>query len=346
MRSRVLALAAVLAIPSGCSINKMVADNMAGALRDQERALNREGSVRHAREAAPGALKMLDGFIVSSPENVDLLLAGAKQNAGFAFAFIEEEDNAWARVLYRRAREYGLRALAEEDGDLRESLCWGTSVRTPLREEYLHLGSKGAQVAFMLGGDAPRPLEEALAALTPGDDAIPALFWAAFAWGGLVNVSKEDQDLLTDVPVIVKVMERLAAIAPEYEHGGAHLFLAVYYGSRGSTIGGDVKKSAQHFDAVSAITMGRYPIVEVLRARWLCVAQGEKEPAKARAEFARRLEAVLATPDDVDPENVLATALAKSRARKLLKEIDDYILPPLPEDEPPAPAPVKGGPKK
>jgi hypothetical protein len=73
---------------------------------------------------------------------------------------------------------------------------------------------------------------------------------------------------------------------------------------------------------------------DVLCARFYCVALGEKKPAEARAEFTRRLERVIATPDDVDPENRLATALAKSRAKKLLPAIDDFILPPLEETPP------------
>jgi len=306
---------------AGCSMNKLMADSMAGALADQERSMNREGSVRHAREAAPGALKMLDGFIESSPENVDLLVAGAKQNASVSFAFIEEEDPAWARVLTRRALGYGRRALALEDEEMLAAI-----------------DAKGEEA-----------LTDALARLEADDDALRPLFWMAFAWGGLINVSRDDQRVLSDLPKVVRIMERIAVVAPAYEHAGAHLFLAVYYGSRGSMLGGDVKKSAAHFDAVAKITGGKYPISEVLRARYLCVARGEKEPEKARAEFTRRLEAVLALPDDLDPENVLPTVLAKSKARKLVKELDDYILPPLPEDEPPAPMspqPAKPGDRK
>jgi hypothetical protein len=237
---------------------------------------------------------------------MDLLLAGAKQNATFAFAFIEDEDPAWARVLYRRAREYARRALEQEDEDL--------------------LAAIDAKGEGALAG--------ALDALEADGDAVPPLYWTAFAWGGLINVSRDDQRLIADLPRVVKIMERLAALRGDFEHAGPHLFLAVYYGSRGSMLGGDVKKSAAHFDAAARLTGGRYPIIEALRARFLCVAQGEKDPAGARADFTRRLDAVLALPDDIDPENMVATALAKARARKLKGELDDLILPPLPDEEP------------
>src|SRR5687768_9842824 len=107
---RALALAMLLTLAPACSMSKLVANNMGPVLRDATIAFNREPSPRHAREAAPGLLKQLDGFIVSSPDNVDLLLAGAEMNATFAFGFIEEEDPDWARELYRKAYGYARRA--------------------------------------------------------------------------------------------------------------------------------------------------------------------------------------------------------------------------------------------
>lgn len=299
----------LLLLAPGCSLNKLVADNMSGTFRDATVAFNREGSARHAREAAPALLKMLDGFIVSSPENRDLLLEGAEMNATFAFGLVEEEDPAWARELYRKALDYGRRALEGEDRALAATLA--TKDEKAVR----------AAVAKVEAGD---------------DDTIAPLFWTAFAWGGLINVSRTDQRAIADLPKVVAVMERLAAVAPDFYHAGPHLFLAVYCSSRGSMLGGDVGKSALHFGEVTRRTGGRYLIAEVLCARSYCVALGEKKPDLARTEFDRRLRAVLAAKDDIDPDNRLVTAIAKERAKKLLPQLDDLILPPLPEDTPQA----------
>ncbi len=295
--------AAVLVGLCGCSINKLVADNMDATFRDATIAFNREGSVRHAREAAPALLKMLDGFIVSSPENEGLLLRGAEMNATFAFGLVEEEDPAWARELYAKALDYGRRALALESRDLARAL-----------------------------GKNEGAVRAAVATVKKGDDEIAPLFWTAFAWGGLVNLSRTDQRAVAELPKVVAIMERLAEIAPGFYHGGPHLFLGVYYASRGSTLGGDVKKSRSHFGEVARLTDGKYLIADVLYARFTCVALGESNPAEARTEFDRRLRGVLAARDDIDPENRLVTGIAKSRAKKLLPELDDLILPPLPDE--------------
>jgi hypothetical protein len=265
--------------------------------------MDREESTRAVREAAPALLKQLDGFIAMSPHNAALLEDGAMMNATFAFAFIEEEDPKWAKILYAKARGYGLRALLERDEGLAKAL------------------------------DGPEPkLRERLGTLEARDDAIPALFWTTFAWGGEINVSRSDQRLIADLPKVLAVMERFVKIAPDFYHAGPHLFLAVYYSSRGSALGGDVKKSLFHFDEVRRITGGRYPMRDVLYARYYCVALGEKDPARARAEFMAALDRVDATPLHVDPDNVLPTAIAKERAAKLRPQLDDLILPPLPDE--------------
>jgi hypothetical protein len=295
-------LAATLLGAPGC-MKQIIAGRLASSFEDMERAFNREESPRAAREAAPALLQMLDGIVEMSPRNERLLEQGAMMNATFAFAFIEEEDPAWARILYRKAKDYGLRALAEKDEDLRAAL------------------------------DGPeQPLRARLAALETDHDAIAPLFWTAFAWGGEINVSRGDSRAIADLPKVVAIMERLGDLAPAFYYGGPHLFLGVYYASRGSTLGGDPKKARAHFDAVRRITGGRYPLLDVLYARYYCVALGEKDAGLARAEFVAALERVGKAPLDIDPENRLATAIAKARAAKLLPALDDLILPPLPDD--------------
>jgi hypothetical protein len=301
---------ALLASAPSCSFNKLVADNMASSLKDSTVAFNREGSARHAREAAPALLKMLDGFLVSSPRNRDLLLRGAEMNATFAFGFIEEEDLDWARELYRKALDYGRRALEEDDRDLAAALAKDEAA-----------------------------VRAAVAKVGP-DDHVDSLFWTAFAWGGLINVSRQDQRAIADLPKVVAVMERLVAIAPDYYHSGPHLFLAVYYSSRGKTLGGDPKKAYVHFaEAMSTakthLGRPRNLLAEVLLARYYCVAWGEEKPAEARALFTKTLEDVLAAPDVPGSDTRLMDAIARARAKKLLPQLDDLILPPLPDEPPP-----------
>lgn len=298
-----LALAGPLA--AGCSMSELIADNMAGSLGDMQAAFNREESPKQAREAAPALLAMLDGFIVSSPDNVELLLAAAEMNATAAFAFYELEDERWARATYRKARRYGLAALQDEDAGLARVL-----------EE---------------GGE--EDVRRALAGLERGDDRIPALFWSAFAWGGLINVSRDDMDAIAELPKVVAVMQRLTEVAPGFFHGGPHLFLAMYYSSRGRAVGGDPQKGREHFDEVFLLTRQRALLPHVLFAENYCVALGADEPARARALFTKALLYVREAPADIWPEQRLQNEIAKQWAEELLPELDDLIFPPLPDEE-------------
>ena len=300
-----LATCLAAATLAGCSLDRFVVNRMEGSIAAMARSMNREASVRHAREASPALLSMLDGLLEISPENEGLLLRAAEMNATFAFALAEEEDPAWARALYRKARDYALRALRQEDEELAEILDKGeeSSVRAALK------------------------------ALEPGDGRIPHVFWVSFGTGGLANLSRDEPRALAALPGVLAAMQRLTAIAPEFYYAGPHLFLAVYYSSRGSALGGNVAESARHFaEAFSLTEKEGYLLPHVLYARYHCVALGEKDAKRARAAFERELKYVLEAPADRFPDLRLANAVAKERAARLLSQIDDFILPPLEEE--------------
>lgn len=298
---RAALVAALGAALAGCSFNKLVADQMAGSLKDMQAAFEREESPKQAREASPALLSQLDGFIAASPKNPDLLLAGAEMNATAAFGLFELEDEDWARAVYKKARRYALRALAEADEDLHRVVTTGDETA----------------------------IEKALVDLEPGDDRIPALFWTGFAWGSYINLTKDDTDAVADLPRVVAIMERLVQVAPDFYHAGPHLFFAVFYSSRGPAIGGDLEKAKLHYDEVFARTKGRLLMAYVLYAEFYCVALGGTQPEPARKQFTWALQKVLDAPLDIWPEQTLATALAKQSAEELLPELDDLIFPPL-----------------
>src|SRR5581483_11269833 len=151
MRFFLLALAVTTA---GCSIDKMAANNMVPILKRTDDSFERSRSPKAARQAGPGLLFTLDGLIATSPEDGELLILGAQMNATFAFAFVEDEDEEWAKELYDKARDYARRALPVRDEDLLKD------------------------VGSPLDG---RPQLDAI----KKKDVAP-LFWLAFAWGSRI----------------------------------------------------------------------------------------------------------------------------------------------------------------
>jgi hypothetical protein len=303
MRFSLLALALATA---GCSIDKMAADNMVPVLKRTDDSFERSRSPKAARQAGPGLLFTLDGLIATSPENPELLELGAQMNATFAFAFVEDEDEEWAKELYDRARDYAFRALKERDEDL------ANKVEAKL--------------------DQVQKLED-----VPEKD-IPALFWLAFAWGSRINLDRSDEKLIGQVGMVDRAMQAVLEKDEGFFNGGPHLYFAIRYAALGASMGGDPKKALDHFQAVDRLTNNKHLMAKVLKAKFWSCSMMAKNQKGAWNDFLNTLEGVLNAPPDLWPEQRLANEVAKVKAKKLLAHPSDaQIDPPDGETNPYAP---------
>ncbi len=293
----VLGLASLFA--TGCSLKSFVADHVTGSLGDTKTAFYAERSVKHATAAAPGLLMLLDGFIVSSPDNEELLAAGAEMNCSYALGMLEAYDPPYASRLYDKGRDYALRAL-EQDSD---------------------------RIAAALGA----PVEELEQVLREDfdEDDVPALFWAGMCWGSWINVNLDDMSAIADLPRAVAFMDRVIELNERYFHAGPHLFKAMVAASRPKMAGGKPEVAQEHFDKVFALTENKFPLAYVFYAKSYAVQTQD------RRLYVSSLRRVLEMPDGVDPKSPLFTAVAKKRAAELLAEVDDHFLPDLDSDPDP-----------
>jgi hypothetical protein len=271
---------------AGCRFNKFVADQMAPGFQDMSRAFNEERSVRHAREAAPGLLKMLDGFIRSSPDNPDLLLLAAEMNASFAFGLVEGEDDEWASELFRKAKVCGRKVLVRNEA-IKSTI--------DLKEE---------------------KFAEALKTL--GRDDVPPLFWTAFGWAGWINLNQDDPEIIADLPKVELMMKRVLELDESFFYGGAHLFLGITLCEK--SLASKPKEALKHFERIFEITSNKYLMAHVLYAKHYAVMVQDK------VVFLKALKYVREAPPDLLPEQALSNAIAKAKAAELLEEADDLIL--------------------
>ncbi len=288
IRASVAAGCALALLPS-CTMRRIVADSMVGLLEEVETAYLDEPSYRYGREAAAALLKMLDGVIASSPGNEDLLALGARLNAQYALGFIEAEDGAYARSLYRKAMGYGLRAL--DDPELEKALA----------------GSPVLLSAALRRRD--------------GDD-VPLLFWTGLAYGGWINLNKDSVRALADLPNAVAFMDRVIELDERFFHGGAWLFKAKFHGSRAKDLGGSPEKAGECARRALEVSGGRLLLAKVYLARFHAV------PVQDEDLFRRTLKEVLEAPDDILPGESLVTAIAKHEAERLLEEEEDLFVGP------------------
>lgn len=297
-------------LASGCSIEKLAADNATGLLAIVRDDFQRETVPRYAREAGPALLAQINGFAAASPRNPELRLLQAEMNATFAFAFLEAEDPEWATAHYRKAQRAALAALREENEALAEAL-------------------------------PSAALDELTAMLAEvGEDAVPALFWWGFARGAEVNLHRDDPQQILDLDRVDRVLERVLALDENYYYGGPHLFFAIRYTLLPKTLGGDPERGREHFAAVDRITGGRHLLAQVLRAEYYAPGLAATPPAagpeeiqaaqqRAWDEWFGTLARVVRADPALWPEQALSNAVARQRALSLLADPEEHnIIPP------------------
>jgi hypothetical protein len=243
-------------------------------------AITSEGDLEFAGRALPANLKLLEVMLENEPENEEILLLLSQGYSSYALGFVEDDDPARARDFYRRGARYGERALR------------------------LHGG---------LGRGFDGTLDDLAAALpAAGREDVPALFWTAFGWGGLANLTLTDPDVLAMIPRVEAVMQRVTEVDSAFYYGGAHLFLGALAGSRPRMLGGDPDRARRHFETALRINGGRFLLTHVYYARSYAVQMMDE------ALFEELLERVRTTSPDVLPELRLANAIARKKADLLL----------------------------
>lgn len=263
---------------SGC-IQTIATNTVGNIVYDGFPALAEEQDLDFAGRALPANLKLLEVMLRSNPDNRELLILLSQGYSSYALGFVEDVDPARARLFYQRAIDYATRLLRQND-DLAQGLD-GT-------------------------------LDDLKAGLARGGkDDVPAVFWAAFGWGGYINLSLTDPDALAAIPRAEAMMQFVLAVDSGYYYGGAHVFLGSLDGSRPRMLGGDPERARRHFEAAIGINGGRFLMTQVYFARSVAVQTLDE------GLFDRLLDEVDSASIDILPEMRLANAIAKQKARIL-----------------------------
>jgi hypothetical protein len=305
----------LLAIPvGGCNLNAFTVNSTAPVLKIGSAALDRESDIQYAREASPSSLLTVEAFLVTTPDNKDLLEILAQGYTQYPFAFLEDDlevlgedgDPAKRATLIDRCTNFYDRAFARG----------------------LHLAElhDPGIVAAIKGGDGAA-LDKELLKFASNEDGV-SLYWMGLALGSAINLHKDDMNRVADLPKAVALLERAHAIAPAYSIHGAAMALGVVFGSQGKAMGGDPDKSRKMFDEVISATGGRYLMAKTLFARTYAASVQDKPL------FEKTLREVVDAPADLWPEQRLANELAKRRAARYLAQADDLFLPAEPSAKP------------
>jgi predicted anti-sigma-YlaC factor YlaD len=287
-------------IGSGCSIKRMAVNKVGSALAGSGTTFASDDDPELVKAAVPFSLKLMEGLLNQSPRHEELLLATASGFTEYAYAFVQEdadeledkdlataeEMRGRARRLYLRARNYGLRGL---------------EVRHRGFEKVLRADPKQAvRVAKVKD--------------------VPLLYWTALAWAGAISLSKDNPDLIAEMPLVEAMMDRALALNEAFDDGAIHSFLITYEMSRPGGTGDPAARSRQHFERALALSQGLQAGPMVSFAEAVCV---QKQDLK---RFESLLHQALAINPDAKPEWRLANLIMQRRAKWLLSRTDQLFL--------------------
>jgi len=265
-------------------MQKMVVSMTEPMLSDAVSALYTETDTEFARDAMPGNIKFLEGFWRSDTSNEKLLLLLVQGYSAYALGYLEDEEPARARAFYQRSLNLAIRLFPDYP-----VIQNGGNVK---------LDDFTVTLAQMEKGDVER------------------LFWLGMSWGSYINFSKSDPEALSNISYVLAIMDRVLELDETYYFGGAHLFKGTFYASLPVMFGGSPEKSKIHFDKTLAISKEKFLFAKFYYAKFYAYQIQDKEL------FIRVLKEVISADVHILPGMELPNALAKERAKVLLKDAD------------------------
>lgn len=280
---RVLASILTLALLGACSPSRFLLHRAADQLASQGQSP--EDDLALAREASAFYLKLSESLLREAPDHVALAEAVAGGFTQYSYAFVafdadrlEVRDAAGAQRLRQRAARLYLRAHRH--------------AMATLEQRHSGLAERLARDALQLRADE-----------------VGVAYWAAASWGAHIALSKDQPDVVADLPLAVRLARLAWAIEPGHGAGALASLVASFEASRP---GGSRAEAERLFDAAERHGAGRNAGVFVARAEALALDDRTRFEALLR----QALQAAAAQPD-------LANQVMRERAQWLLDTLDD-----------------------
>lgn len=289
-----------LLLTAGCSINKMAVNKLGNALASSGTTFASDNDPELIAAAVPFSLKLMESLLESSPRHEGLLLAASGGFTKYSYAFVQQEADTLenqdlarstaartrARLLYLRGRDYGLRGL-----------------------EVRHAGF------------AQRLRQDPRAALGPmAARDVPLLYWTAAGWAAAIALSKDQPNVVADLPLAEAMMDRALALDADYDAGSIHGFLISYEMARQGGTGDPAERSRVHFERTVALTNGQ------LASPFVSYAEAVAVTKQNRPQFDSLINRALAVDPGARPEWRLSNIIMQRRARWLRSRTDDLFL--------------------
>ena len=286
--------ALLVLILSGCAPRQLIIGGIADELATQSQGA--ENDLELAREASAFYLKFSESMLRQNPGHQGLATAVSAGYTQYAYAFVafdaeqlEAKDakaaerlRQRAAKLYNRARQHALNALEMQKPGLLTAL------------------------ASRQSSDWPKLSTEQ----------VGLAYWAAASWGGWISLSKDEPDVVADLPLAIRLAEQAWAADPAWGDGALSGLMGSFEAARAA---GSKQRALNYFDQGIAQSAGRSA------GAYLAKAESYAQPAGDRILFEQLLQQALAVKDEAGSPLTLQNEVMRRRARWLLEKIDDLF---------------------
>jgi hypothetical protein len=288
---RLIPIFAFALLLSGCAVRPFMVDQTAQALSGQN--MSSEDDLQLAREASAFYLKFSESVLKETPGHLKLAESVSAGFTQYAYAFVafdaekidtkHPKDAAQMREragrMYARAHRHAMTALESNQSGFSAALRQSDPKKQP------HL----TQVQ------------------------VPLAYWAAASLGGLISMSKDDPDVVADLPLSMRLAELAWQVDPAFGHGALASLMGTLEGAK---VGGSRQKAQAYFDQAIALGLGQEA------GPYVAKAEGVALPAEDRKLFEQLLKQAVGISQQ---HRSLQNVVMRERAQWLLSSVDDLF---------------------
>lgn len=302
---RALLLFASLLALTGCDLTtRFGATATSSVLRQASQAVEQHWDVDLVGDGLPSSILQLEGIYAVIPDDEELGIEVMRANGSYAWGWLSDEAedalargdleqqeaiSLRARLLFLRARNIGVHHMRRRDAGIDAAIAGG-----------------------------PEALRSHLAAHYGSREHAAILFWTGYAWGGAVQMSNADPELVAELPLVRVFLERSHELDPSFFHASAIMGLAAMDSAIPPELGGDPARGRARFEEALTRTDRHFFAVQLQYATSYAVTMGDREL------FITLLREIV---DGGDPEPTarLANRLARRKAIRLLRHVDELF---------------------
>ncbi len=286
----------------GCDITKLTANSTSRLFQRAAPGVEQHWDYELAGDAFPGNIMQQEGLLRVVPENEIIIGNAVRMYTAYAYGWVED------RVEQHRLN----RELDEANNQLERARYMYLRARE-LAKHRMALSHEGFDEHYAAGlEDFEQWLQDEF---TEPEDA-QHVFWVGYTWGSYINASKDDMVAVADLPFAVALVRRSVELDESFFNYAGATFLAVVETVRPG--GADLDAAQARWDHVLEVTERHNLLALVNMARTYAVARQDREL------YISLLREVLEA-GDVSPEHRLSNMIAKRRAARYLRMIDDRI---------------------